>query len=333
LQEYRIAHSEQIWYFIGNTHHRNTDERTLMSSITVVGSINTDLVIHTPRLPALGESVIGSGFMTAPGGKGANQAVAAARLGAAVSMVGCVGDDTFGRQRRGSLAENGVNVDYVYTDADKPTGTAMITVKDGDNLIVVDPGANFCLTPAMVEAAEAAIRDSSVLLVQLEVPYEAVTKAIRLAKKYGVRVLLNPAPARELDNDTYKMIDILTPNEIECAFLTGIPVGNAGQAFAAAVRLLEKGVASVAVTLGENGTVYTDGGGIAHTPAFPVEAVDTTAAGDTFSAALAVALCEGKGFGEAVTFANAAAALAVTKKGAQTSLPFRNEVETMLRAL
>ncbi|HOU09260.1 MAG TPA: ribokinase [Clostridiales bacterium] len=301
-----------------------------MASITVIGSLNMDLTVASPRMPAPGETVFGSGFLCSPGGKGANQAVAAARLGALVSMVGCVGDDAFGRELAANLSGSGVDTRYVLKTREKPTGAAVIIVAEADNTIVVDPGANFCLTPAMIENAEDCIKACDTVLLQMEIPPETVENAIRLAKKHGKRVLLNPAPAGKIREDLLKMADILTPNRSECEALTGLPADTADQAKAAAKHLLDLGIPCVAVTLGSEGAVFGASGRVWHEPAFPVEAVDTTAAGDAFSAALAVAVSGGQSFEAAADFALAAAALTVTKRGAQRSLPAAGEVASFL---
>jgi len=299
--------------------------------ITVVGSLNMDLTVTAPRMPTPGETVFGSGFFRTPGGKGANQAVAAARLGAKVHMAGCVGDDAFGRELVASLTNNGVDAGYVAVTSEQPTGTAVIIVAEADNTIVVDPGANFCLTPAMIEQAENCIIASDLVLLQMEIPPETVKIAVRLAKKHGKRVLLNPAPAGPIRQNILKMADILTPNRSECETLTGMPAGTVEEAKAAAKYLLGLGIPCVAVTLGSAGAVFGEAGRVWRKPAFSVEAVDTTGAGDAFSAALAVAVSGGQSFEAAADFALAAAALTVTKRGAQCSLPDGAGVEAFIQ--
>lgn len=302
-----------------------------MTDIIVIGSLNMDLTVTVPRMPAPGETLFGSGFLCSPGGKGANQAVAAARLGARVSMAGCVGDDAFGRELAANLANNGVDTRCVSSTSEKPTGTAVIIVAEADNTIVVDPGANFCLTPAMLGQAQEIIKMSDILLLQMEIPLETVDAAVRLAKKHGVRVLLNPAPAGQIGQELLKMADILTPNRSECETLTGMPAGTVEEAGAAAEYLLGLGIPCVAVTLGAAGAVFGSAGRVWHEPAFAAEAVDTTGAGDAFSAALAVAVSGGQSFEEAAHFALATAALTVTKRGAQRSLPTADEVISFMR--
>ncbi len=302
-----------------------------MHRITVVGSLNTDIVIHTPRIPDLGETILGSGFFTAPGGKGANQAVAAAKLGGNVSMVGCVGNDIFGKELIQNLSTNNVNIENIKTIDRILTGTAMITVKNGDNFIIVDPGANSKLTPVMIDNIEDLIRGSFMVVIQLEIPLKTAERAICLAKKHGVKVLLNPAPARILSDDLLAKIDIITPNEKECERLTGLPVNSVDEAKTAVLFLREKGIPQVIVTMGSAGIVYNSGNEILHKSAHDVTAVDTTAAGDCFSGALAVVFSEGKSIEDAVDFANIAGALTVTKKGAQMSLPSKKDVDAFLK--
>lgn len=301
-----------------------------LKKIVVIGSLNMDLVVNTPRIPALGETVLGSGFFTAPGGKGANQAVAAARLGGSVSIVGCVGDDIFGKELKQNLLVNDVDIINVKVIENTPTGVAMITVKDGDNFIIVDPGANFCLTTDIIDELEDLIKDSFLVVIQLEIPFETVERAVESAHKHGVKVLLNPAPARTLPDDLLEKIDIITPNEKECELITGLPVRNIDDAKAAVSFLMQKGIPQVVITMGSAGAVYNNGSKIMHKSAVKVKAVDTTAAGDSFSGAISVALTEGKSIDEAIDFANLVGALTVTKKGAQLSLPMRKNVDEMI---
>jgi len=301
-----------------------------MLRVCVVGSLNMDLVVKVPRLPHVGETVTGGVFATFPGGKGANQAVAAARLGARVFMVGRVGEDDFGRRARAALEQEGVDVTFVRTDSEAATGVALIGVDPhGRNLILVAPGANARVSPDDVEQAGEVIRAAAVLLLQLEIPMEAVRRAAQIAHEAGVRVVLDPAPVAPLPGDLYPLLDVLNPNEIEAHALTGLPLGSTEEAVRAAEALYRRGARAAVVKLGERGAVYASMGARGHVPAFPVAAQDTTAAGDAFAAALGVALAEGKPLGQAVRFANAAAALKVTRMGAQ-SMPARSEVEALL---
>ncbi len=304
-----------------------------MSLITVVGSLNMDLVVNTPRIPVIGESVLGWGFMTNPGGKGANQAVAASRLGAKVNMVGCVGNDLFGEDIINNLAVNGVDSSNIRRLDNVPSGIAVILIKDGDNCIIIDPGANSKVDAGMADAIDKSVAGSGILLLQLEIPMEAVKMAVGIAKRHGVRVLLNPAPAARLDDDLLRTIDIITPNESECQSITGLPVKSIDEAKAAVAWFMDKGIRQVIITLGSNGVVYNSGSKVLHKPVPKVKVIDTTAAGDSFTAAVAVALSEGKGIDDAVAFANAVGTLTVQKKGAISSLPYRREAEALLSTL
>jgi len=301
-----------------------------MPGICVIGSLNMDLCVETPRVPAVGETVLGGGFFTSPGGKGANQAVAAARLGARVTMLGCAGHDAFGTQLAENLRANGVDTSHLRITGEAPTGVAVILLRGGDNCIVVAPGANMLLSPADIAALEPVIAAADMLVLQLEIPLETARRAMALARSHGVKVLLNPAPARKAPPDFLALADILTPNESECEILTGLPCDTLGHAELAARALLRMGVPQVAVTLGSNGVLYNDGDHMVHKPAWPVQAVDTTAAGDSFTGALAVSLAKGAHFNGAVDFAQAVAALTVTRKGAQVSLPSLAQAEEFI---
>jgi len=302
-----------------------------MSALTVVGSLNMDLVTRSPRIPQPGETIIGSNFHIVPGGKGANQAVAAARLGARTSMVGRVGCDVFAEELLGNLAAAGVDHRFVLQDSDAPTGVALIVVDGvGQNSIVVASGANMRLSPADVDGAEAAIAGADVVLLQLECALETVTRAAEMARAHGATVILNPAPARPLPTELLALVDVLVPNESETALLTGRAVGDQAEAEDAAVALLDLGVGNVILTLGERGALLARRGKTELFPAFDVCPVDTTGAGDAFVAGFAVAVGEGKTLAEAVRWGNAAGALATTRLGAQSSLPSRQAVEDML---
>ena len=299
--------------------------------ILVVGSSNTDMIIKLDRIPRPGETILGGAFVIAAGGKGANQAVGAARAGGQVIFIARVGQDMFGEQAVAGLVTDGINADHVTRDKTSPSGVALIFVaKDGENSIAVAGGANANLSNADVRKAKAAFAGASVLVMQLETPLESVQAAADLAAKAGVRVILNPAPAQPLPDKLLKCVSILTPNETEAELLTGIAVSDAATAAAAAAKLCVRGVQTVIITLGARGAyVATESGGQL-VPGFKVKAVDTTAAGDIFNGALAVAIAEGKPLELAVRFANAAAAISVTRLGAQPSAPTRREIERFL---
>jgi len=299
--------------------------------IVVVGSLNMDLIGRSPRIPVPGETIIGHEFRTAPGGKGANQAVAAARAGAQVRMIGRVGADAFGDELLANLAANAVDHRFVLRDEMAATGVAIIVVDDaGENSIVVLSGTNMRLSPADVEAAEEAIAEADLMLLQLEVPLETVQRAAELGKKHDVRVVLNPAPARPLPADLLAMVDVLIPNETETALLTGMPTDSMAALERAAGLLRDQGVGAVILTLGARGALISTPEQTRLMPAFPVTPVDTTAAGDAFAGGFGAALAGGKSLFEAVRQGNAAGALAATRMGAQPSLPTRGEIALML---
>jgi len=299
--------------------------------IAVVGSINVDLVVRVDRRPAPGETVTGLGFDVFPGGKGANQAVAAARLGGSVRMVGRVGADTFAAVALEQLAASGVATDGVVADGAHGTGIASIVVDAaGENSIVVVPGANGAWAEADVARAAAVASWAQVVSLQLEVPFEVNVRVARAARQAGALVVLNPAPAPagSLPPGLFADVDVLTPNAREAAVLAGVPDGDAESA---ARRLQAMGAGSVVVTLGDQGALYLHKGAVGRVPAFPVRVVDTTAAGDAFNGALAVALARGSALPEAVRLGCAAGALAATRHGAQPSLPTAAEVRALLR--
>lgn len=297
--------------------------------IVVVGSLNMDLVMRTPRVPVGGETLNGHEFSTLPGGKGANQAVACARLGSRVRMIGQVGDDGFGKTLRDGLAADGIDVSGVRTTSAAGTGVAMILVEDiGQNRIVLAAGANGALTPADIDAQASVIEGAALLVVQLEVPLPVVQQAIAIAHRAGVAVLLNPGPAAPLPEAIWPQIDILVPNESEAALLAGIPVSDAASAGAAAKIFRQRGVDCVLVTLGAQGVAVIDAAGERHLPAQVVKAVDTTAAGDTFIGGLAAGLVEGMSVDAAAALGQSASALCVTRHGAQPSIPYRREIRS-----
>ena len=300
--------------------------------ITVIGSSNTDMIIQVPRLPVPGETLLGGSFSTALGGKGANQAVAAARAGGEVTYIGRVGNDVFGEQALNGLKEDGINIDYAVKDPLVPTGVAQIVVdEEGKNIIVVAPGANQNLCEQDITNAGKAILASELLLLQLETPIQTVRFAAKFAFENHIRVMLNPAPAIPLDDELLSYISILTPNKLEAESLTGISITDERSVELAGRILLEHGLARVIITLGSKGSMVIDNGGAEHVPAFRIKSVDTTAASDVFNGAMAVALAEGKNFYESVRFGNAAAAISTTRLGAQPSIPRREEIMEMLR--
>lgn len=301
-------------------------------SIVVVGSSNTDMIIKLDRIPRPGETLLGGQFAMAAGGKGANQAVGAARAGGAVTFVARVGDDMFGRQAIAGFVRDRICVDYVSKDRRAPSGVALIFVaKDGQNSIAVAGGANTRLSPADVGRAAHAIKDARTLVLQLETPLAAVQAAISIAARSHVPVILNPAPARPLPDKLLSRVSILTPNETEAELLTGVTVTDDSTAERAAAALLERGVGTVILTLGARGAFVATRDTKQLVQGFKVRAVDATAAGDVFNGALAVALAEGRQLLDAVRFANAAAAISVTRLGAQPSAPSRSEIDRLLR--
>lgn len=295
--------------------------------ITVLGSTNTDMVIKSARLPVPGETVIGKGFMMTPGGKGANQAVAVARLGGRVTFITKTGNDLFGRQSIELFSDENINTDYILSDPSNPSGVALISVDSfGENCIIVEPGANGSLSPEDVDNAKEAIEQADLLLMQLEIPMETVIQAATMAKAKGVKVILNPAPAQFLPNELLSNTSIIIPNRTEAEILSGIKVTDWASAKLAAKIISEKGISTVIITLSSSGALLKDGEDIYEIEAPMVEAVDTTAAGDTFCGALAVALAEGRNIVDSVKFANECASVTVTKMGAQISIPYRAEI-------
>ncbi|MHB8093783.1 MAG: ribokinase [Candidatus Aminicenantales bacterium] len=306
--------------------------------IIVVGSSNTDMVVRAPRLPKPGETVLGDRFLMVPGGKGANQALAARRAldpwsGGEVVLIARIGDDAFGRSALESLRQEGVAVDSVIVDPLSPSGVALIIVDGrGENMIAVAPGANSRLSPADIEQARDRITSASVLLAQLEIPIESVHAAAEIASSAGAKVIINPAPAQPiLHGDLLSHVSIMTPNETETEILTGIRILTDKDLEDAADCLLSIGLEAAFITLGSRGVYVATSGFKELIPAFSVESIDATGAGDVFNAGLAVALSEGKSLPEAALFANAAAALSVTRTGARAAVPRRVEIENLLR--
>ena len=300
--------------------------------LVVVGSSNMDLVISLPRIPAIGETVLGGKSNMVFGGKGANQAVAAIRAGCDTLFITKVGNDLFGKNMKNHFKNEGFRTDLILTDANEPTGIAQIFVSEkGENSIAVAPGANMKLLPVDIEPFVDLIKNSKVVLLQLETPIETVAYIADIAYKNKVKLILNPAPAQKLSEDLLKKIWLISPNESEASLLTGIEVTDAVSAAKAAQRLLEMGVENVIVTMGENGSLLFDSNGSEHFQAFKEKAVDTTAAGDVFNGTLAVAITNEKSIPEAIRFASAAAAISVTREGAQPSVPTLAEIDKYLK--
>ncbi|WNL46255.1 ribokinase [Dyella sp. BiH032] len=293
-----------------------------MARVVVIGSINMDLVTLAPRFAGPGETLLGDRFLTVPGGKGANQAVAAARLGAEVTLVGAIGDDAFGAQLREGLEREGIHLGHLRRVADAGSGTASITVAGGENSIIVVPGANARVTPAQLEAASDVIRSADAVLVQMEIPLETVEATLRLGHRLGVPVILNPAPAQRLPVEWLKLARYVTPNQHELATLLGADPNDDFR------ELMRQAPCPVVLTRGGEGAWYREDGEATHQPGFAVDVIDTTGAGDTFNGALAVFLHEG--LPQAVRNACAAAALSVTRLGAQGGMPMLDELNTWL---
>jgi ribokinase len=298
--------------------------------IIVIGSCNTDMVIKADRLPVPGETVIGGTFFMNPGGKGANQAVAAARLGGKVTLISKTGNDVFGRQSVELFNSEGINTSYIFSDPKNPSGVALITVDaNGENCIMVASGANASLSPADIETAKGEIENAEIVLMQLEIPMETVEYATEMANKKGIKVVLNPAPARALSDKLLKSVYMITPNKSEAEILSGIKVHDWESAKKAGDVIRAKGADIVVITLGSLGALICEENGYQKVDAVKVNALDTTAAGDTFSGALCVGISEGKTIVDSVKMAAKAAALSVTRMGAQSSIPFRKELSSM----
>lgn len=303
-------------------------EKLKQHAILVVGSSNTDMVIQTTHLPRPGETVLGGTFFMNPGGKGANQAVTVARLGGHISFICKTGEDIFGRQARQLFKEEGIDTSYLCTDPQAPSGVALITVDErAENSIVVASGANALLSPQDLAGAEEAIEEAEWILMQLEIPLDTVEFVAGLADRKHKKVVLNPAPAQPLSPELLRQVYILTPNETEAEMISGVKVTHLSSAMEAARVIHEMGVTWVVITLGSKGALVYGESVKEIVPAFEVKAVDTTAAGDVFNGAFVVALSEGKEMVEAARFACKASALSVTRPGAQSSVPYRTEVD------
>lgn len=297
-----------------------------MGKILVIGSANVDLVIHASKIPTVGETIVGSDFSVGAGGKGLNQAVAVKKLGGDVTFMGALGDDTNGEMLKKTLDNYNINNRCVLVSG-RSTGCAMIVVVEGDNFIVVDEGANACVTPDMVEGAAELISDADIVLIQYEIPVESIARIAELASAGGAMLVVNPAPYKELCDGFYSLCDLLVPNEHEAYALTGIYPRSIEDAMAALDALLEKGVKKAVITLGANGCVYGDRTQKKYFPAVKTIAVDTTSAGDSFIGALCVRLSLGADIERAIEYATRAAALTVSRAGASISIPYASELE------
>ena len=303
----------------------------MLTPIYVIGSSNTDMVVKAERLPRPGETIIGGTFFMNPGGKGANQAVAAARLGGQVTFMGNVGNDLFGQQTIRQLKSEGINTDFIQTDDQYPSGVALINVDgSGENCIVVAPGANGQLVPSRIESFVQRLTAPAFALVQLEIPVDSVAYIMEQCARKSIPVILNPAPAARIGESLFKYIFVITPNESETEILTGITVSDHGSVRKAGRHLHNHGVRNVVITLGKRGAYWSDGITDGLVPAPEVVATDTTAAGDCFNGALAVALSEGMALPDAAHFACRAASVSVTRMGAQASMPTRAEVDLII---
>lgn len=303
----------------------------MFADIVVVGSLNIDMVVQINKRPVWGETVLGGPFFTGNGGKGGNQAYAAGRLGASVAMIGKVGNDVFADQILTSLQQVGVKIDAIEKDQNVSTGVALININDeGENCIIVSPGANLHVTPEYIKKHEKLISNAKLVMVQLEIPLESVIKTAKVAGKYGVPLMLDPAPAQILPSELYELVTYIVPNEHELEIITSRKISNKDSAEMASLDLLRKGVTAIFSKLGSKGVIVTNPNQSFEVEPYQVTAIDSTAAGDAFAGALAVELVSGKGLQLATEFANAVGALTVTKKGAQNSMPSRMEVEEFM---
>jgi ribokinase len=299
-----------------------------MNRIVVIGSSNVDLIMKMDHLPQKGETVTDAIFMQVYGGKGANQAVAAARAGGNVTFINCVGEDAYTPQMIANFEKDGIDTQFIFKEDGIPSGHALVMIGDqGNNYLSVAPGANYKLTPEKIDAASAAIDEAAILVMQYEIPEETIKYVLQIANSKKIPVLWNFAPARKFDFSYIPKVNILVLNEVEAEYLTQMPVRNHSDAENAALDLIKKGVGTVIVTLGEKGAIALTSEETLYVPAFSVDAIDTTAAGDTFCGCFAVAFVEGKSLQESLKFANAASAISVTRIGAQQSIPYRSETD------
>lgn len=298
----------------------------MASKIIVIGSANADYVIHTDKMPMLGETLVGHSFQVNAGGKGLNQAIAVAKMGGDVSFIGCVGEDSGGEMLLGELRENGVAFDGIKS-ADASTGSAIIAVVNGDNFIIINPGANAMLTPKAIEKYADVIQECEYCVMQLEIPIESVMKVCEIAKRSGTKIVLNPAPYKKLPEELFSYVDYLIPNEYEAKDITGIYPDTEESCKNALLKLLGMGVKTAIITLGERGCVYNDDDNIIFSPAVKATAVDTTSAGDTFVGAVVSKLSKGETLNKAIAFAAKASAITVSREGASKSIPLANEIE------
>lgn len=304
------------------------------NAILVIGSFMMDLVTRTPRVPKNGETVIGTSFLTFPGGKGANQAVAAARLGVPVIMAGKLGMDAFGDEMLATLQAEGVSVDFVLRHQGAATGVGSVTLDaKGNNRIVVIPGANLLYNLADLSTLESVMSSAGLIMLQLEMDLDLVKEAVMMGARHGVPVILNPAPAHELDDELLQQVTYLTPNETEAEILTGVSINDLSSAKMAAQALLARGPKNVIITLAEEGALVATAGSFLHIPGYSVQAVDTVAAGDAFNGALAAGIVQGYSLEKSVRYANVVGALTVTREGAIPSLPNRSEADEFSRKL
>lgn len=298
-----------------------------MKKVIVVGSSNTDMVVHTSHLPAPGETILGGEFLMNQGGKGANQAVAVKRLGGNLVFVARLGNDVLGQQAMQVFQQEGIDTNYIALDEKVASGVALISVDEkAENCIVVASGANMTFTKADIDRVEKEMNPGDILLLQLEIPLNIVEYAVEKAAAKGLKVVLNPAPAQPLPESLFQHLYMMTPNRIEAEMYTGIQISSDEDAMKAAEALVQMGVKNVIITLGSDGCLVNEGGKMYHVDAFKVTPVDTTAAGDTFNGALCVGMAEGMDMAEAVRFASKASSIAVTRMGAQSSIPHRNEL-------